>query len=67
MDVKEEILNRIEKIRFGKNGYIFGGTLEGVSLLGPAKGQNMHDTTDINGVKVVQELIQTAQKGGGFV
>ena len=66
-DIKAEILSRIEKIRFGNNGYIFGGTFQGLSLSGPAKGQNMYATTDINGVKVVEELIKAAKLGGGFV
>lgn len=53
--------------RFGDNGYIFAGTLGGISLVGPAKGQNMSDIVDANGVKIVRELIRTAKSGGGFV
>ena len=66
-DIQQEVLARIEKIRFGKDGYIFAGTWAGLSLSGPAKGQNMYDIEDIDGVKIVQELIKASQTGGGFV
>jgi PAS domain S-box-containing protein len=38
-----------------------------VSLSGPAKGQNMIQTTDSQGVQVVRELIRAARSGGGYV
>jgi len=66
-DLKKEVLARIEKISFGDKGYIFAGQWDGLSLSGPAKGQNMIDITDVNGIKIVQELIRTANSGGGFV
>ena len=58
---------RIETIRFGDGGYIFAGQWDGLSLLNPAKGRNMIDVTDANGVKIVQELIRIARSGGGYV
>ncbi|MFC1811331.1 cache domain-containing protein [Thermodesulfobacteriota bacterium] len=66
-DIQKEVLNRIEQIRFGKNGYIFAGSWDGLTLSGPAKGKNMYDVTDANGVKIVQKLIAYAKTGGGFV
>lgn len=66
-EIRSEVLARIEKIRFGKDGYVFAGTSNGISLSGPAKGKNMIDVTDVNGVKIVQELIAAACSGGGFV
>lgn len=66
-DIQEEVIERIEEIRFGTDGYIFMGTLEGISLAGPAKGRNMLGVTDANGVKIVRELIDAARTGGGFV
>ncbi len=66
-DLKKEVLARIEKISFGDKGYIFAGQWDGLSLSGPAKGQNMIDITDVNGIKIVQELIRTANSGGGFI
>jgi PAS domain S-box-containing protein len=65
--VKEEALRRLSEIRYAKNGALFGGTLEGESILGPARGRNMWGITDLNGVKIVQELIAAAKRGGGFV
>jgi signal transduction histidine kinase len=66
-DVKAETLARIEALRFGRDGYIFAGTWDGISLIEPAKGRNMWSVTDPNGVKIVQELVAAARAGGGFV
>jgi len=65
--VKEATLRRLADIRYAKNGILFGGTMEGESILGPAVGQNMWNITDANGMKIVQELIKAAKQGGGFV
>ena len=66
-EIQMEALDRISKIRFGDGGYLFAGRWDGVSLLGPATGRNMLDIADINGVKIVRELIAASQKNGGFV
>ena len=66
-DIQQEVLTRIETISFGDSGYIFAGQWDGLSLVYPAKGKNMIDITDVNGVKIVQELIQAAKSGGGYV
>jgi PAS domain S-box-containing protein len=65
--MQSEILARIETIHFGDEGYIFAGRWDGLSLSGPAKGRNMIDVKDANGVKIVQELIKVARSGGGYV
>ncbi len=65
--IKSEVLARLETIHFGDGGYIFAGQWDGLSLLSPAKGRNMIDVTDANGVKIVQELIRVARSGGGYV
>jgi PAS domain S-box-containing protein len=65
--VKEVALRRLGDIRYAKNGTLFGGTMEGESILGPVVGQNKWNITDANGVKIVQELIKAAKQGGGFV
>jgi PAS domain S-box-containing protein len=64
---QQEILAYLEKIKFGKDGYLFAGRWDGLSLLGPAKGRNMYEVADINNLKIVQELIKAAKDGGGFV
>ena len=66
-DIQQEVLARIENITFGDDGYIFAGRWDGLSLSGPAKGRNMIDITDVNGVKIVRELINAAKSGGGYV
>lgn len=66
-EIKKEVLNRIEQIKFGSDGYVFAGTWKGVSLSEPFKGKNMLHITDPNGVKIVEELIRAAKSDGGFV
>jgi two-component system cell cycle sensor histidine kinase/response regulator CckA len=67
LDIQEECLDWISSIKFGKDGYVFAGQWDGMSLSGPAAGRNMYEVTDANGVKIVQELIEAAKQGGGFV
>lgn len=57
----------LEKMRLGNMSYYFGADFQGNTVLGPAKGTNVYDIEDKNGLKVVQALIETAQNGGGFV
>ncbi len=66
-DIQKECIQWISKIQFGKDGYVFAGQWDGLSLSGPATGRNMYDVQDVNGVKIVQELISSAKAGGGFV
>jgi len=66
-DIKKECIKWISNIRFGTDGYMFAGQYDGKSLSGPVTGKNMYDFEDINGVKIVQELIKAAKSGGGFV
>jgi len=65
-DIQEECLKWISNIKFGKDGYVFAGQWDGLSLSGPATGKNMYAVADINGVKIVQELIKAAKSEGGF-
>ena len=64
---KAELLDRIETSTAGVGNYLFAGQYDGISLVGPAKGKNMIDITDVNGKKIVQDLIAAAQAGGGYV
>ena len=66
-DLQAGLIERIEKLRFPDNGYVFVGTYQGVSLTYPAKGRNMFDVQDSNGLKIVQELIRLAQNGSGYL
>lgn len=66
-DIQIEILDRVSKISYEKDGYIFIGQWDGYSLLEPGKGRNMWSVQDENGVKIVQELVGAAKADGGFV
>ena len=58
-DLKNIILEEIGKIRFGKDGYIFVVSFDGVTLMNDTQreliGKDIWDLTDPNGVKVIQE------------
>ena len=66
-DIQTEVIDRIETISFGSDGYIFAGDWDGLSLSGPAKGKNMIHVKDLNGVPIVQRLIQLAKSGGAYL
>ncbi len=70
-DIQAETLEWINKIRFGKDGYIFVTDFEGLSLAHykPENvGINRWDLADADGVKVYQELIRISQQeNGGFL
>lgn len=66
-ELQTEVLAWIDGIRFGNDYYLFAGQWDGLSLSGPAHGQNMLHITDPTGVRIVQSLIQCAQSGGGFI
>ncbi|MHC1728148.1 MAG: cache domain-containing protein [Syntrophobacteraceae bacterium] len=68
-DIKKEVLERIGKIRFGKEGYIFVVSYDGVTLMNGIQpeliGINIWDMTDPKGVKVIQEERKAAEKAEG--
>ena len=65
--VKKEVLKLIQRVEYSREGYVFAGSWDGTSLSGPALGKNMINITDINGLKIVQKLINVAKEGGGYV
>jgi PAS domain S-box-containing protein len=68
-EVKKDVLNRIRKIRYGKEGYVFVNTYDGVALVIDSEIHNPGDTiwelTDPNGVKVVQEERKAVENPDG--
>lgn len=68
-DIKTEILNRIARIRFGSDGYIFVVSFDGVTLMNDTQraliGKNIWNMTDPNGVKVIQEERKAAETPHG--
>ncbi len=67
--LKQHFLAKIDSFRFGTtlSNYIFSASYDGISYTEPAKGKNVYNVTDVNGLKVVQELIKVAKSGSGFV
>jgi PAS domain S-box-containing protein len=72
-DIKKQIIRGLETYVYANGeGYLFVFTARGFVLLNPVQpelvGKNLWDTTDPNGVKVVQSLVAAAgNPGGGFV
>lgn len=75
-DVEKELQARaklkINQIRYHSDGYIFVVDSKGKMLVHPIMPQlvdkNLWDMTDVNGVKLIQQLIQVSrQPGGGYV
>jgi PAS domain S-box-containing protein len=66
-ETRHKVVRQLERVRFGDDSYLFGGSWQGISILGPAKGKNMWEASDKNGVKIVQRLVAAARNGGGFV
>lgn len=71
-NLQTQALQKIDKIRFGDDGYLFVFDLQGNILEHPVmkslEGKNQWNLTDPDGVKLIQELIRVAQlPGGGFV
>lgn len=69
-ELKKEILERISRIRYGKDGYIFVVNEEGVYLNHIEKehiGKNRLYLTDSNGVKITEEVIKAARLGEDYL
>jgi signal transduction histidine kinase/ActR/RegA family two-component response regulator len=68
-DLQQDVLQRFDAVRPGPEdkSYLFVGTWDGLSLTKLAKGRNMLEIQDANGLFVVKELINQAKSGGGFV
>ena len=68
-DIQQEVLGRIGKIRFGKDGYIFVVSFDGVTLMNGVQpeliGKPIWDMTDPYGVKVIQEERRAAETPNG--
>ena len=64
------LINRIKKVTFGKNGYVFVVDYDGVYLSHYKDeyiGMNRFDLEDKNGFKITQEIIHTAKQNEGFI
>ncbi|MGD9487561.1 MAG: cache domain-containing protein [Calditrichaceae bacterium] len=71
-DIKKEVLERISRISYDENGYVFVNTFDGIALIIDSEkykaGDNVWELTDPNGVKVVQLERKAAENPeGGFI
>ena len=72
-DIKQEIKNRLRKIRFfpDKSGYIFVYQDDGINVLFPIKpqleGKDLSGLKDKNGIYVIKDLIKMGKANGGIV
>ncbi|KGK00589.1 cache domain-containing protein [Thalassotalea sp. ND16A] len=61
----------LSNMRFGEDGYFYAYDYQGTNLVLPGQewriGTNMYDLEDINGVKIIQGLINNGQQGGGYL
>lgn len=69
-ELKDEILRKVDKIRYSDNGYIFVVDMQGVYLSHIKKsyiGLNRIDLVDKDGVYITKEVIKTAKEGEGYI
>ena len=68
-DLQEEIIDRIARIRFGREGYVFLNTFDGDAVVFDGErvveARNLWDLTDPNGIKVIQEERRVAETPDG--
>lgn len=70
-ELKQSALDWLVRIRFGENGYLFGSTFDGKPLFTNGDitrgGPSVWDLTDPNGIKIIQQQVQTSRNPGrGF-
>lgn len=69
-ELEDMIMDLLNNAKYGDNGYYFAYLYDGTRILAPENkeqlGKNFWNTTDANGVKLVQDLIACAKQGGGF-
>ncbi len=70
--IQREVIERLARIAFGQNGYLFGSSFNGDPLFTNGKvtvgGPSILDLTDPHGVKIIQIQRDAAQNpDGGFV
>jgi len=69
-ELKKEILERISRVKYGKDGYIFVVNEAGIYLNHIEKayiGKNRLDLIDKNGVFITQEIIAAAKRGEDYL
>jgi signal transduction histidine kinase len=69
-NVQEQIIERINNLKYGKNGYFFLFDYNGLTLSHVKKeyrGVNRMDVKDPNGYMIIKGVIDKAKDGSGFI
>lgn len=70
-ELEEMIMDILNNAKYGENGYYFAYEYDGTRILAPENkdqlGKNLWDTTDVNGVKLVQDIIAASKQGGDYI
>ncbi|OKY73871.1 MAG: hypothetical protein BM485_16480 [Desulfobulbaceae bacterium DB1] len=66
-EIKKEVIDWIGQLRFGSRGYVFAGQWDGFILAGPGQGENVLQNGSDDARRVVRELIDLAETGGGYI
>ncbi|WP_394145707.1 cache domain-containing protein [Vibrio atypicus] len=68
---KQIVIEKLSQLTYGSDGYFFAYTWEGDALVLPYQkeriGKNWWEVEDVQGKKLLQELIKVGREGGGFV
>ncbi|WP_114764406.1 cache domain-containing protein [Vibrio rhodolitus] len=68
---KQIVAQKLSQLTYGQDGYFFAYTWEGDALVLPYQeeriGRNWWEVEDVQGKKLLQELINVSREGGGFV
>ncbi len=65
--LEQRVLEQLARWRVSRADYLFAGTYDGVSLVGPARGTDVFATGPEPAARVMRSLIERARAGGGFV
>lgn len=69
LDAKEKVAQILSRLTYGSDGYFFAYTWQGEALVLPYQqdriGKNWWLVEDVQGKKLLQELISVAKQGGG--
>lgn len=70
-EAKQKVAQILSRLTYGSDGYFFAYTWQGEALVLPYQtdriGKNWWLVEDVQGKKLLQELIAVAKQGGGFV
>ncbi|WP_428609478.1 cache domain-containing protein [Sedimenticola sp.] len=68
---REEAKTILKNLVFGEDGYFFVYDYQGINIAHPKKpqleGKNLYELSDVNGVKIIKELVEAAKSGGNTV